>query len=79
LTTAPAVETAPPTSQRIPGGNPLQNRLLVSSVAFLRARQLHCGSRPRVDGDGHKTTHLAVLEVLADTISWSMPEAVEPA
>jgi hypothetical protein len=32
-----------------------------------------------VEGDGHKTTHLAVLEVLADTISWSIPEPVEPA
>jgi DNA-directed RNA polymerase subunit K/omega len=79
LTTASAAGGAPRAPQRIPGGNPLQNRLLVSSVAFLRARQLHSGSRPRVEGDGHKTTHLAVLEVLADTISWSIPEPVEPA
>ena len=79
MTTAPAVEAAPPSVQSISGGNPLQNRLLVSSVAFLRARQLHCGSRPRVEADGHKTTHLAVLEVLADTISWSVPDPVEPA
>jgi DNA-directed RNA polymerase subunit K/omega len=49
----------------------LSNRFLVSSVAFLRAKQLQGGARCHLEANGHKPTHLAVLEVLADTISWS--------
>ena len=56
----------------------LENRFLVSSVAFLRAKQLQCGARPRLEADGHKPTQLALLEVLADTISWSIEEPPAP-
>jgi DNA-directed RNA polymerase subunit K/omega len=49
-----------------------ESRLLLSAVAFLRAKQLQTGSRPRVEPDGHKVTHLAVIEVRADTVSWSV-------
>jgi DNA-directed RNA polymerase subunit K/omega len=52
------------------------NRFHVASVAFQRARQLHNGARPRVDDSArHKPTFLAVLEVWAQTVSWSMTEA----
>jgi hypothetical protein len=44
----------------------------VASVAFQRARQLKNGARPRVDSDSRSPTRLALLEVLADTISWSV-------
>ena len=47
------------------------NRFLLSVVAFLRSKQLHNGARARVARDGHKPTSIAVLEVLANTISWS--------
>lgn len=49
---------------------PLGGFLLVS-VVFERAKQLHKGARPRVEAAGHKPTRVALLEVLADTVSWS--------
>jgi len=57
------------------GDRPLQNRFLLSAVAFQRAKQLQAGARPRVEDDDHKPARLAVLEALADTVSWSvLPE-----
>jgi DNA-directed RNA polymerase subunit K/omega len=47
------------------------NRFLLAAVAFLRSKQLIAGAAARVEREGHKPTHIAVLEVLADTISWS--------
>ena len=49
----------------------LHNRFLISTVAFQRAKQLQGGARPHIQDDDHKPAHLAVLEVLADTVSWS--------
>jgi len=56
------------------GAATLENRFLLSSVAFLRAKQLQCGARPHVEPERHKPTHIALLEVLADTISWSVED-----
>ena len=47
------------------------NRFLLSAIAFLRSKQLMGGAAARVARDGHKPTYLAVLEVQANTISWS--------
>ena len=47
------------------------NRFLLSAVAFLRSKQLKDGASARVARDGHKPTSIAVLEVLANTVSWS--------
>ena len=47
------------------------NRFLLSAIAFLRSKQLQDGARARVAHDGHKPTSIAVLEVLANTVSWS--------
>jgi DNA-directed RNA polymerase subunit K/omega len=41
------------------------------SVVFQRAKQLQNGARPRVDAGNHKPTRVALMEVLADTVSWS--------
>ncbi|HET9314263.1 MAG TPA: DNA-directed RNA polymerase subunit omega [Vicinamibacteria bacterium] len=49
----------------------LGNRFLLSAIAFLRSKQLSGGAAARVARNGHKPTYLAVLEVLADTVSWS--------
>ena len=49
----------------------MANRFLLSAIAFLRTKQLKEGARSRVENAGHKATYLAVLEVLANTISWS--------
>ena len=53
------------------------NRFLLSAVAFQRSKQLRGGAACRVERNGHKSTYLAVLEVLANTISWSQVEAAE--
>lgn len=52
-------------------GVPL-SRFHVVALAFQRAKQLQNGARPRVDAAGHKPTRVALLEVLADTISWTV-------
>ena len=48
----------------------LGNRFLLSAIAFLRSKQLAAGAAARIARDGHKPTYVAVLEVLANTISW---------
>ncbi len=58
LTTAPPFE------------GPLSGFHLVS-VVFQRAKQLQNGARPRVEAGDHKATRVALLEVLADTVSWT--------
>jgi DNA-directed RNA polymerase subunit K/omega len=47
------------------------SRFHIASLTFRRAQQLKLGARPRVEADGHKVTTVALLEVLANTISWS--------
>ena len=47
------------------------NRFLLAAIAFLRTKQLSGGARAQVPRNGHKPTYIAVLEVMADTISWS--------
>lgn len=58
---------------------PHHNRFHLAAVAFLRAKQLQAGARPRVAWDRQKLVTLAVLEVLADTVSWSLAETVDGA
>ena len=49
----------------------LGSRFLLSAIAFLRSKQLSHGASARIEREGHKATYLAVLEVSADTITWS--------
>jgi hypothetical protein len=56
---------------RVGTGNNGTNRFLLSAVAFLRRKQLEAGATARVSRAGHKSTYVAVLEVLGDTVSWS--------
>ena len=53
------------------GGHTAGNRFLLCAIAFHRSKQLKEGAAPRLAVDSHKPTHLAVLEVMADTVSWS--------
>jgi len=65
--------SAPPLSTGLsnaPGEGPLSGFHLVS-VVFQRAKQLQNGARPRVEAGHHKPTRVALLEVLADTVSWT--------
>lgn len=73
--TAAVQPAAVATTDRIAGAATLENRFLLSSVAFLRVKQLQGGARPHLEPERHKPTQLALMEVLADTISWSIEEA----
>jgi DNA-directed RNA polymerase subunit K/omega len=48
-------------------------RFHIATIATQRAKQLQGGARPRVaDAAGHKSTRIAVMEVLADAVSWEV-------
>jgi DNA-directed RNA polymerase subunit K/omega len=75
--TLPLISVTP---QGAPPSNPRNGPLTpfhVASVAFQRARQLKNGARPRVDSASRSPTRLALLEVLADTVPWTV-EALPP-
>ena len=44
----------------------------LATIVFRRALQLRSGARPRVDARGHKTSHVAFLEVTAGAIPWEV-------
>ena len=46
------------------------SRFHTATLAFFRAKQLHDGARPRVDGAGHCSWRVALLEVEAAQVSW---------
>jgi DNA-directed RNA polymerase omega subunit len=51
-------------------------------VASQRAKQLAAGARPRVDPGTHRHARVALLEVTAGLVSWSVtppPVLVDPA
>ncbi len=52
----------------------MMGRFHVAAVAFQRARQLQNNAAPRVETDGHKLHRIALMEVLAGAISWSVKE-----
>jgi len=54
----------------------LGNRFHLLALVFQRTRQLKAGARPRIPAEDHKPTRLALLEVLADTVSWSLEDPV---
>ncbi len=51
----------------------------IATLVFLRARQLKAGARPRVDAEGHRPTRTALLEVIADRVSWTVVDTLAPA
>jgi DNA-directed RNA polymerase subunit K/omega len=65
-----AVEAPSPIAGPRPG-LPLSPFHIVA-LTFQRARQLKSGARPRVEPSDHRPTRLALLEVLADTVSWTI-------
>ena len=69
MSAAPAV--AHPLVQDALDTQTMGNRFLLSAIAFQRTKQLKGGAPARVHRADHKPTYLAVLEVLANTVSWS--------
>lgn len=59
-------------SPPICNGQGVLDKFHVAALTFQRARQLHHGARPRMDPVGHKHTRVALLEVMAGTISWDV-------
>jgi DNA-directed RNA polymerase subunit K/omega len=57
----------------------LGNRFLLSAIAFQRSKQIKDGAVARIERGRHKPTFIAILEVLADRISWSDPGPPLPA
>jgi DNA-directed RNA polymerase omega subunit len=55
-----------------------ESKFRLVTLTAQRAKQLQNGARPRVDGGGHKFLRVALLEVMAGTVSWSLAEAVLP-
>lgn len=53
------------------GSGSREYRFLLSAIAFQRTKQLREGAKARVERASHKETYIAVLEVLANAISWS--------
>jgi DNA-directed RNA polymerase omega subunit len=71
-----AAGVAVPLGEVPPSVGPIENRFHFATVAFLRAKQLQAGARPRVVPRGRqKPVALAIREVLADAVSWSIEEA----
>jgi DNA-directed RNA polymerase omega subunit len=52
--------------------DPLQDKFRLIVVTFQRAKQLQNGARPRVDPGDHKFARVAMLEVMAGMVSWSV-------
>lgn len=66
---SPAPESLGPAS----GGLAGITRFHIAAIATQRAKQLQGGARPRVpDTEGHKSTRIAVMEVLANAVSWEV-------
>ena len=76
MTSAAAVATKAALSSPASGDGLPLSRFHIAALAFQRARQLQNGARPRVEAAGHKVPRVAVLEVMADTISWNMVASV---
>ncbi len=54
------------------------NKFLLVTVAFRRVAQIRAGARPRVHVESRQATVLAVAEVRAGCIAYSVEEQPEP-
>jgi DNA-directed RNA polymerase omega subunit len=65
--------TAFPSGLPAPSAEPKdENKFRLVTLAFQRCKQLQHGARPRVEPGDHKSQRIAMLEVMAGTISWSL-------
>lgn len=75
-TAAPGIGTPAAPPEGVSAG---LSRFHLVVLAFQRAKQLQHGARPRVDVESRRPTRVAMAEVLADTVSWTITEkASEP-
>jgi DNA-directed RNA polymerase omega subunit len=52
----------------------LDSKFRFITVAAQRAKQIQNGAKPRVEITSRKATRIAVAEVLANLVSWEIPE-----
>lgn len=71
MSTRVAAATAPAIPVDI-GAVVVTDKFCLAALAFLRARQLQNGARPRVEAADHKPCRLALLEVAAGLVSWDV-------
>jgi DNA-directed RNA polymerase omega subunit len=57
----------------------LQSTFHLVVVASQRAKQLAAGARPRIEPGRHRSPRIALLEVSAGLVSWSLMDKVPPA
>ena len=57
---------------------PPLGRFHIATLVMRRARQLKDGARSRTEADGHTLCRLALMEVLAGAISWSVVASPSP-
>ena len=55
----------------------LDSKFRFITVAAQRAKQIQNGAKPRVEVNSRKPTRIAVQEVLANAVSWEIPEEAE--
>jgi DNA-directed RNA polymerase omega subunit len=82
MTTAAAANAAVSTSADPIASPVLQSTFHLVVVASQRAKQLIAGARPRVEIGDHRHTRVAVMEVNAGLVSWTVtekpPSLIEP-
>lgn len=61
--------TAPPLRSDV------QSIFHLVTIASQRAKQLSAGARPRVDPGRHRPARIALLEVTAGLVSWTLTDA----
>jgi DNA-directed RNA polymerase subunit omega len=49
------------------------------TVAAQRSKQIQNGAKPRVETRSHKSTRIAMQEVLANAVSWELADSAKPA
>ena len=49
------------------------------TVSAQRAKQIQNGAKPRVEPGSHKSTRIAMEEVLAGAVSWELRDDLKPA
>jgi len=49
------------------------------TVSAQRAKQIQNGAKPRVEPRSHKSTRIAMEEVLAGAVSWELRDEIKPA
>lgn len=69
---APSAGTKGATNDVVIAAATDDNKFRLVTLAFQRCKQLQNGARPRVEPGDHKSQRIAMLEVLAGAVSWSL-------